>query len=55
MWWSDRGVSSTEFRGGGVDLDQARGESRRAVGLNPAGRQDRSAGGIGVRGGRKWG
>ena len=48
-------MESARPNSGGVDFDQAWGESRRAVGLNPAGRQDGSAGGIGVRGGRKWG
>ena len=42
VWWSDRGVSSTEFRG--ADFDQAGGESRRAVRLNPARCQDGSVG-----------
>ena len=53
VWWSDHGINLTEFQG--WIFDQARGESRRAVGLNPAGRQDGSAGKIGIRGGRKWG
>ena len=53
MWWSDHGISSTKFRGWisiklGVNPDEQ-------WGLNPAGRQDRSVGKIGIRGGREWG
>ena len=53
MWWSDHGISSIEFQG--WIFDQPRGESRGVVGLTPTGRQDGSAGEIGIRGGRKWG